>query len=181
MIKEVEITVKHWLQEIVIGLNLCPFAKAPLLKNAIHFYISDAHNEEDVVYDLLQECERLDQNSNIETTLMIYPEMFESFIEYNNFLSIAERVLKQNQWDGIYQIASFHPHYQFSDTDPEDPENLTNRAPYPILHLLREDALSKAIEGYKNTEEIPEHNIKTINSLSRAEKEKYFYYLGSSD
>ncbi|MGH1486094.1 MAG: DUF1415 domain-containing protein [Cellvibrionaceae bacterium] len=173
----IESEIKQWLQEVVIGLTLCPFAKAPFQKEAIRFFISEAQTEECLISDLVNECQILDGDSAIETTLLICPYVLSDFFVYNQFLPWADKVLKEYNWSGVYQIASFHPHYQFANIDKDDPQNLSNCSPYPILHLLRESTLSDILERYDNPEKIPEINIETMNKLSPNQKQQLFPYL----
>jgi hypothetical protein len=173
----IENTVKQWLRDIVIGLQLCPFAKAPLQKNQIRFFVSQATKEEILIEELIAECQRLDEDTGIETTLLICPNLLQDFFDYTQFLSWAEQTLKRNQWQGIYQIASFHPDYQFSNTDKNDLQNLTNRSPYPMLHILREASLSSILDRFSEPETIPEKNIQTMKALSPEDIRRLFYYL----
>ena len=128
--------VKKWLETMVVGLNLCPFAKRELVKNRVRFQLSEATTTAALLAELKNEIIQLDENDSIETTLLIHPWVLDDFCDYNQFLDSADRLLLELDRDGIYQIASFHPDYQFGGTEPEDVENYSNRAPYPILHLL---------------------------------------------
>lgn len=156
---------RRWLETIVIGLNLCPFAKRELVKERIRFFVSEATTEEMLVGDLEAELERLEQDSSIETTLIIHPRVLADFFEYQQFLIWADGVLKRLGLRGVYQIASFHPDYRFRNSLEHAPGNYTNRSPYPMLHLLREDSLATAIANYPDTDKIPEHNIACLESL----------------
>lgn len=158
-------TVRLWVQRLVVDLNLCPFAKRELVKNRVRFVVSDAQGEEQLLVALQTELERLECDPSIETTLLIHPHVLQHFYDYNQFLDSADQLLEQMQRDGVYQIASFHPHYQFADTAPDDADNYSNRSPYPLLHLLREDSLERAIAGYPDVEQIPERNIALMNRL----------------
>ncbi|MGH1441047.1 MAG: DUF1415 domain-containing protein [Cellvibrionaceae bacterium] len=168
---------ERWLKDIVVGLQLCPFAKAPLQKKQIRFAISDAATEEQLIDELIKECRYLDEHQETETTLLICSELLPDFFEFCQFIQWAESSLKKHDWQGIYQLAHFHPHYCFTGCDPDDAQNLTNRSPYPILHLLRETSLEKALERFEAPESIPEKNIQTMNAMSEAEKHRYFDYL----
>ncbi len=174
---EIKIQVTQWLQDVVIGLRLCPFAKAPFQKQQIRLVVSTALTEEALNEELINECQYLDNNSNTETTLIICTNLLFDFFDFCQYLQWAESTLKQHQWHGIYQIANFHPDYQFSNTDSNDPQNLTNRSPYPIIHLLREVSLSSVLDNFSEPESIPEKNIQTMNNLSEIEKQRYFHYL----
>ncbi|PHS27444.1 MAG: hypothetical protein COA83_00045 [Methylophaga sp.] len=166
--------VKKWLEQLVIGLNLCPFAKQEFIKNRIHFYPSKATTIESLLVDLQQELERLNADNTIETTLLIHPNMLTDFYDYNDFLDIADGLLIDMELDGIYQIASFHPNYQFADTEPDDAENYTNRSPYPLLHLIRENSLEQAVSNYPNPELIPERNIKLMKKMGHTKLQSLF-------
>lgn len=135
--------------------------------------------EEDVLLDLTAEMERLDQTplAELETTLLILPNALGDFFDYTQFLVWARSQLKRQGWQGIYQLASFHPRYCFAGADPEDDENLTNRSPYPIIHIIRESSLEKAIEYYKDVEKIPEVNKACVEALSMDQKRSLFPYL----
>ena len=161
---------RHWLTEAVIGLNLCPFAKAVHVKGQIRYAVSDAGDMEGVLADLEAELQTLiaaDPNA-IDTTLLILPRAFSDFLDYNDCLFFAERMIKQLRLEGIVQIASFHPAYQFEGSEADDIENYTNRAPYPILHLLREDSIGRAVEAFPDAEEIYERNQETLRRIGLA-------------
>lgn len=156
---------RRWVSEVVIGLNLCPFARRELVNERIRFVATDANSEEALLMALQEELMHLDQHPEVETTLLVHPAVLADFMEYNDFLAAAEGLIEHLELDGIYQLASFHPDYQFGGTQPDDAENYTNRSPYPMLHLLREDSLERAIAGYPGTESIPEQNIDLMNRL----------------
>ncbi len=158
-------SVQRWLQTMVIDLNLCPFAKRELIKNRIRFTVSDATTEIQLLAALQSELERLNVSDLIETTLLIHPYILQDFYDYNDFLNTADELLLSMKLDGIYQVASFHPDYQFSDTAQDDVENYSNKSPYPILHLLREASLEHAIASHPDTLEIPDNNIAQLNKL----------------
>ena len=174
--------VEQWLQDVVVGLNLCPFARKPMRAGQIRFVVSDATSDEVLLEELHDELQVLDrtQESEVETTLLILPTHLRDFHDYNFFLGEAERLLQREGYEGVYQIASFHPHYQFSDTQPHDAENLTNRSPYPILHLLREESLERGLKNYPDPENIPHANILRVEALSEQEKRALFPYLFSA-
>jgi len=157
--------VRLWVERLVIGLNLCPFAKRELMKERIRFSVSDAKSEEHLLQDLQHELELLDQDDTIETTLLIHPQVLTDFYDYNQFLDLADDLLLQMQLEGKFQIASFHPRYQFGGTQPNDVENYTNRSPYPMLHLIREDSLEKAIESHPDSDQIPQRNIDLMQDM----------------
>jgi hypothetical protein len=161
---------RHWLTEAVIGLNLCPFAKAVHVKGQIRYAVSDAVDMEGVLADLETELQTLvaANPDAVDTTLLIVPQALSDFLDYNDCLFFAERMLKQLRLEGIVQIASFHPFYQFEGSEPDDIENYTNRAPYPILHLLREDSIERAVQAFPDAEEIYERNQETLRRIGLA-------------
>jgi len=162
-------TVHHWVETVVVGLNLCPFARPELLNDRVRFTVSDATTESKLLLDLQHELELLIREESIETTLLIHPNVLQDFAAYNEFLDQVDGLLEQLALEGIYQVASFHPDYQFAGTDPDVAENYTNRAPYPVLHLLPEASLERAIAGYPGVEQIPERNIELLEGMG-AEK-----------
>jgi hypothetical protein len=164
MMKAIEDT-KKWLKTVVIAHNICPFAKRVFDADGIYFAVENSTDMEMCLENLIDECTRLDENENIETTLLIYPKAFANFDEYLDFVEIAERLLEVEDYEGIYQLASFHPNYCFEGSNENDAANYTNRSPYPMLHLLREESLEKALETYPNPENIPENNIKLTREL----------------
>jgi uncharacterized protein len=156
-----------WLERAVIGLNLCPFAKAEHVNGRIHYEVSAAQDAEHLMLDLGQSMERLlsADPSTMETLLLIHPLAFHDFLDYNDFLMDAEDLLTRLKLEGVLQIASFHPNYQFADTSPEDIENYTNRSPYPMLHLLREASVERAVDAFPEAEMIYERNIDTMKKF----------------
>lgn len=157
--------VRHWVEALVVGENLCPFAKRELVKNRVRFSLSEAVSEEELLTDLSQELALLEQEDRIETTLLIHPRLLNNFYDYNQFLDLADALLAEMDLEGVFQIASFHPRYQFDGTLPDDVENYTNRSPYPMLHLLREDSLEQRIADYPDVDAIPENNIRRLREL----------------
>jgi hypothetical protein len=166
---------RHWLTRAVIGLNLCPFAKAVHVKDQIRYSISEATDLEGVLMDLETELQALAQAdpAEVDTTLLILPHALADFIEYNDCLFFAERMLKQLRLEGELQIASFHPQYQFEGSAADDIENYTNRAPYPILHLLREASIERAVDAFPDAADIYERNQETLRRLGLAGWEKW--------
>ncbi|MFM0733513.1 DUF1415 domain-containing protein [Paraburkholderia sediminicola] len=158
---------RHWLTEAVIGLNLCPFAKAVHVKGQIRYAVSDAVDREAVLTDLETEIQALvaANPEMVDTTLLIFPQALGDFLDYNDGLFFAERMIKQLRLEGIIQIASFHPHYQFEGSEPDDIENYTNRAPYPIFHLLRENSIERAVQAFPDAEDIYERNQETLRRI----------------
>jgi hypothetical protein len=171
--------VRSWVDEVVIGLDLCPFAARPRDEKRLRIAVSHATTEEALLDDLQAELERLADTpaEELETTLLAIPDMLENFAGYNDFLDAVELWLEQFGWEGELQVASFHPDYQFADTEPDDAGNLTNRSPWPLLHIIREDSLEKAIEHYPDVEGIPDRNIRRMKALTAEEKKRLFPYL----
>jgi len=175
--------VQTWLREVVIGLNLCPFAADPNWKQQIRFAVSNARAEPELLTDLQAELRFLDQHppTQLETTLLVIPHILAEFEVYNQFLFWVDTLLRESGWEGEYQVASFHPRYQFADTRPEAVENLTNRSPYPILHILRESSVEAVLAHYPEPERIPARNIQTVQALTTAERRQLFPYLFGGD
>lgn len=165
--EEVIEAVRRWVESLVVGLNLCPFAKRELVKNRVRYAVTEAVTEEQLLLDLQFELELLNRDDAIETTLLIHPGVLQEFYDYNQFLNYADSKLAQMGLNGVYQIASFHPDYQFGGTQPDDAENYTNRSPYPLLHLIREESLERAIANYPDSDQIPGRNIALLNGLGR--------------
>ena len=158
---------KLWLERAVIGLNLCPFAQSVQVRNQIRYVVSAAQTPEEMLRDLLAEFEILAESSSakIDTTLLIHPHVLTDFLDYNDFLEIADEALAEVELDGELQIASMHPQYQFADTELDDITNYTNRSPFPTLHLLREASIEQAVAAYPDAAQIFEKNIKTMHRL----------------
>jgi hypothetical protein len=158
---------QKWLEKAVIGLNLCPFAKAVHIKNQIRYVVTEASTDEELMAVLMEELELLAETNpdKVDTTLIIHPQVLNDFEDYNDFLDVADAALEEMDLDGILQVASFHPDYQFADTDKNDIGNYTNRSPYPTLHLLREDSVDRAVEAFPEAEDIFEKNIETMEKL----------------
>jgi uncharacterized protein len=158
---------QRWLERIVIGLNLCPFAKAVVAKRQVRYVLSDATTPEALLETLGEELLHLRDTPAIEvdTTLIVHPHVLEDFLDYNDFLDDADGLVEELELDGILQVASFHPRYQFAGTDPDDIGNHTNRAPWPTLHLLREDSVSRAVEAFPDPDSIVQRNVETLEKL----------------
>ncbi len=156
-----------WIERAVIGLNLCPFAKAVHVKKQIRYVVSSATTPEALLQHLINELELLAETSaeKIDTTLLIHPGVLGDFLDYNDFLEVADASLEELDLAGELQIASMHPQYQFADTQPDDIENFTNRSPYPTLHLLREASVDKAVAAFPEADQIFEKNIATMEKL----------------
>ncbi len=165
--EQVVLAVRQWVEILVVGMNLCPFAKRELVKNRVRFVTTPATTAEQLLLVLQAELELLNADPAVETTLLIHPDVLQDFYDFNDFLHDADSLLLEMELEGIYQIASFHPDYQFGGTSPDDAENYTNRSPYPVLHLLREDSLERVIADYPNVDDIPQRNIELMNKLGR--------------
>lgn len=150
---------EKWIRSVVIDCNFCPFAAKALFKKSIRYVVLDHAGKEEVLESVQQEMQYLDEHDAIETTLIIFPNDFAEFRSYLSLVKQSERTLSKQGYDGVYQIASFHPDYVFAGSDADDAANYTNRSIYPMLHLLREDSITKVLSTYKNPELIPEHNI----------------------
>lgn len=158
---------RRWLERSVIGLNLCPFAAGPYRDNRIHFRVCEQRNESGLMEELRSELMALHAADPLlrETTLLIHPWVLTDFVEYNNFLEVCDATVDDLGLEGELQVASFHPRYQFADTQPDDIENFTNRSPYPMLHLLREASVERAVAAAGDAEEIYRRNIRTLRKL----------------
>lgn len=165
--KEVLAKTRHWLEAAVIGLNLCPFAKAVYVKNQVRLVVSKARHADDLLEELDRELDLLVTipASETDTTLLIHPTLFEDFLDFNDFLEVAEGVVDEHDLEGVIQLASFHPQFQFDGTEPDAISNYTNRAPFAILHLLREDSVERAVEAFPQADAIFETNIATLEKL----------------
>lgn len=167
--EDVLAATRAWLEKAVIGLDLCPFARAVHVRNQIRYVVSEAETPEELLADLIAELRTLAaaDPEETDTTLLIHPRVLEDFLDYNDFLGVAEAAVEELGLTGVIQVASFHPRYQFAGTEPDDVENCTNRSPYPILHLLREESVERAVETFPDTERIYEKNIETLRRLGR--------------
>ena len=161
---------RTWVERAVIGLNLCPFAKVVHVKNQIRYVLSRATTQEALLKDLMEELEFLAgvPAEKTETTLLIHPDVLNDFLDYNDFLDVVDAALEDMDLEGEIQVATFHPHYQFVDTQPNDIENFTNRSPYPMLQLLRESSVVHAVSIYPEASKIFDKNIETIRKLGRS-------------
>ena len=166
--EEVIAATQQWLRSFIVELNICPFAKREMERNTIKFQVASASKIAQALEILLIELRYLDNNPSTETTLLIFPTLFGDFFHYLDFIDYAELLIREEGYEGIYQLASFHPNYCFAETTFDDVSNYTNRSPYPMLHLLREEGLEKAIAYYGDTEIIPERNIATMKKLGLA-------------
>lgn len=160
---------RRWVERAVVGLNLCPFARAPFIQGKIRYAVSHARDTDRLLDDLCGELQSLAaaDAGECETTLLIHPHVLGDFLDYNDFLDVADAAVETLKLDGVLQVASFHPHYQFADTAPDDVENASNRSPFPILHLLREASVERAADAMSDPDEIYRRNIDTLRKLGR--------------
>jgi hypothetical protein len=161
---------RRWMERAVIGLNLCPFAKAPHAKGLVHYAVSEAADAATVLQDVATELDALAavDSSVRETTLLIVPHCLQDFLAFNDFMPRAERVLRKRGLEGVIQLASFHPQFQFEGTQEDDITNFTNRSPWPTVHLLREDSIDRAVETFPDPAAIYDANMATLRRIGRA-------------
>ena len=164
--------VRHWVNTMVVGLNLCPFARREVDRDRIRYQLSEADQAVLLLTDIESELVLLTRDSSIETSLLILTRYLRDFDDFNQFLDLADALLVQMNLDGIFQFASFHPDYQFADSPVDDVANYTNRAPWPILHILREDSIASALQSHTSAEKIPEQNIRRLRALGEKEVKK---------
>ena len=159
--------MRKWIEKAVIGLNLCPFAKAVYVKNQVRYVVSRAPHLDGFLEDLDRELDFLAaaDPAEVDTTLLIHPTLLTDFLDFNDFLQLAEAAVDEHKLDGVIQIASFHPRFQFEGTEPDDLGNYTNRAPFPTLHLLREASIERAVAAFPEAETIYQRNIETLEAL----------------
>ena len=157
-----------WLKTVVIDLNFCPFAKREFERGSIRYAVVDHSSIEDCLQNLVDEALLLDNDEAIETSLLIFAESFSEFDDFLEFLELANALMIEQGYEGIYQLASFHPYYRFEGEPPDDPANFTNRSPYPMLHLIRESSIENALQYYPAPESIPERNIELARSKGLA-------------
>ena len=150
---------KKWINDVVVGCNFCPFAANIIKQQTVHYHVEPSSLANKCLETFLLEAMRMDDDAAIETSFIIFPHAVKNFDDYLDIVSVAEKLLQQNGYEGIYQVASFHPLYQFANTKNDDAANYTNRSIYPMLHLLREASIDKALKNYKNPENIPDINI----------------------
>ena len=166
---EVLAATRRWLEQAVIGLNLCPFAKSVYVKDQVRLVVSRARHLDAFLDDLDRELELLKTTpaEQVDTTLLVHPALFPDFMVFNDFLNVADDVLVEHELEGVIQIAPFHPGFVFEGEDEGDMSHFTNRSPYPTLHLIREESLEKAIESFGDTDVIFERNIEVLRKLGR--------------
>ena len=176
----VEASLHQWLEDVVLGLKLCPFAAEPLRAGRVRVCVSDATGEAALLDELQRELQRLAAASplELETTLVAIPKMLDAFFEFNDFLDAVNSLLVRGGWEGEFQVASFHPRYQFEGTQPDDIENHTNRSPVPVLHILREASVEAALAAHPDPERIPRDNIRRLRTLSAAQRQRLLGDIG---
>lgn len=150
---------RKWVRDVVIDLNLCPFAANVESNKSVRYTVEESKELESALETFLLECIRLDNDEDVETTLVIFPNSFKKFDDYLDLLDLVDELIEQNAYDGVYQVASFHPEYQFEGSEKDDAANFTNRSPYPMLHIIRESSVEEALLRYPNAHQIPERNI----------------------
>jgi uncharacterized protein len=177
--KIVQQQVNQWLDDVVIGLNLCPFAAKPQRNHQIRIAVSNANSDPELIEFLCEQLVELSKTSpnKLETTLVVTPNMLSDFDDYLFFADWLNDVIKTEGWEGIFQVATFHPDYCFFGSTPDDSENLTNRSPYPIFHLIREESMEKILAHYPNPEAIPDENIKKMNLLTKEQLRDLFPHI----
>lgn len=151
---------KKWITEVVIGCNFCPFAANVVKRQTIYYQVETSAEIETCLDSFLSLVKRMEDDTSVETSFLIFPNSFAQFDDYLDLVAVSESLLKQKGYEGIYQVASFHPFYLFEGSGEDDAANYTNRSVYPMLHLLREESIDKALENYKDPENIPDRNIK---------------------
>jgi hypothetical protein len=165
--EDVIAAMRNWIEKAVIGLNLCPFAKAVYVKNQVRFVVSHAPHLDGLLEDLDRELDFLAaaDPEAVDTTLLIHPTLLADFLDFNDFMQLADAAVDEHALDGVIQIASFPPAFQFEGTEPDDIGNFTNRAPFPTLHLLREASIERAVAAFPEAETIYQRNIETLEKL----------------
>ncbi|WP_440055367.1 DUF1415 domain-containing protein [Pseudoalteromonas sp. T1lg65] len=165
--------MKNWVSQVIVKYNFCPFARKEVENNSIFYHVSHATKHEDAVMDMLDECTALNQHPERETTLLIFDKGFADFDSFLDLVDLANALLVAQGFEGTYQIANFHPDYAFADSDENDAANYTNRAPFPTLHLIREQSMAEVLAQYEDAEQIPENNIR----LARRKGEAFWQHL----
>lgn len=167
---------RKWIEDVVVGCNFCPFAAREVKSNSIHYQVEEATEPALCLQSFLLECVRLDEQPAIATSILIFPDAFQRFDDYLDLVDLSEKLLKKSGYEGVYQVASFHPLYRFAGTAADDAANYTNRSIYPMLHLLREEQITQALTRYPNPEQIPDRNI----GFARAKGAAYMHMLRES-
>lgn len=155
----------HWVRDFIVAHSICPFAQREVERDSVRIEVVRSKKMAVALEELMAEMAWLDEHEQAETSLLVFPTLFRDFEHYLDFVDLAESLLVEQGYEGIYQLATFHPDYCFADAEPDDVANYTNRSPYPMLHLLREASLEKAIAAYGDTEQIPERNIAYLEAM----------------
>lgn len=163
--QEVVQKTKHWMQNVVIDLNLCPFASQVFIQDQIQYTVIESNDTKQALYHLADTFEHLNNNKQTETSLLIFSQSYSNFDDYLTMLDLSNLLLDDLSYTGIYQLASFHPQYCFEDCNNNDAGNFSNRSPYPMLHILRESSVEKALTNYDNIEDVPQNNIKQLEEI----------------
>jgi len=163
--KKVIEQTKNWLSSVIVEHNICPFAGQELKRNSIRYSVQDQIDLQQCLQNLIDECNILDADKDIATSLLIYKDVFAEFDSYLGFVDMANALMVDMGYEGAYQLASFHPHYCFANEEQDDAANYTNRSPYPMLHIIREASLEQALKDYPEPETIPENNIRLTRKL----------------
>jgi hypothetical protein len=163
---------QNWLSNVVIAHSICPFAKREFDRGSIHYEVIETNEIEQQLEQLILNYEQLDKDFEIETTLLIFPNSFTDFYDYLDFVELANQLMHKQGYEGVYQVATFHPDYRFADSDESDASNYTNRSPYPMLHILREASVEKVLANYPDPEGIPERNIGLTRELGLTAMQK---------
>mgnify|MGYP002651733630 FL=1 len=156
-----------WVANFIVGHNICPFAKRELEREAVRVEVVRSKKVDIALEELVAEFEWLDAHLEAETSLLVFPTLFKSFDHYLDFVELAEQLLEQLGYEGVYQLATFHPDYCFADADPDEAANYSNRSPHPMIHVLREASVERAIEFYGDTAAIPERNITYLTEMGQ--------------
>ncbi|WP_394181605.1 DUF1415 domain-containing protein [Marinomonas posidonica] len=164
----------NWVKNFIVGHNVCPFAKREVEKDSVRLVVLRSKKTDVALEELMSEIQWLDEHAETETTLLIFPTLFKDFQRYLDFVEMSENLMFDQGCEGVYQLATFHPDYCFAGAEEEDVSNYTNRSPYPMLHILREASLDKAIEFYGDTSQIPDENIAKMEALGRNKLEDIF-------
>ncbi|WP_227369884.1 DUF1415 domain-containing protein [Halomonas sp. M20] len=154
-----------WVESFVVAHDICPFARREMERGSIRYEATSARSFEAALLALIEECRRLDEDSGIQTTVLVLTDGAEDFDDYLDLLGLAEALLEDQGYEGVYQLASFHPNYCFHGVEESDPANYTNRSPWPMLHLLREESIERALAGFAHPERIPERNVTLLREM----------------
>ncbi len=166
-------STRCWVRNVVIGHNFCPFARKPFEAGEVLVSVSEARTLEDALHDLIAECQRLDAEEAIETTLLVFANAFERFDDFLDLIELGEQLLAMQGYEGVYQLAHFHPDYLFEGADEDDPANYTNRSPWPTLHIIREANLERAVASHPDPESIPKRNVEYARKMGLAVFERH--------